>query len=221
MSDFVSIYNVVFGTRPLKQIDPNMSGLFGVEMRQDETLIDVSNVVSAIEEEGVFFFDDFGRFAKLDQSEGVATLVARLAVLGRFLGYSNSAEEIANYSKILSDFNVAPEWHTYGWVIGELPDFEACHEAWKAKHGVQGLSPPSLPQQNKVPSQQNHIWKFMNDLLKINMTEEAYDETLKGNFTLAISCLQGKGLRWSENEKKALRGHLSMIVGSVKMSDTS
>ena len=215
MSDFVSVYNVVFGNRPLKQIDPNVSGLLGAEMRPDEPLIDVSKVVSAIEEKGVFFFDDFGRFAKLDQSEGVATLVARLAVLGRFLGYSNSAEEIANYSKILSDFNVAPEWHTYGWMIGELPDFDACHEEWKAKHGVQGLSPPPLPQPNKVPSQQNHIWKFMNDLLKINITEEAYEKTLKGNYTLAISCLQNKGLRWSENEKKALRSHLSTIVGRV------
>lgn len=215
MSDFVSIYNVVFGTRPYIQTDPNNSGLFGIELRQDEPLIDVSKVVSAIEEEGVFFFDAFGRFAKLDQSEGVVTLVARLAVLGGFLGYSNSEEEIANYSKILFEFNVAPEWHTYGWMIGELPDFDTCHEAWKAKHGVQGLSPPSLPQPNKVPAQQNHIWKLMNDLLKITITKEAYDSILKGNYTSAISCLQDKGLRYSENEKKTLRSHLSIVVGSV------
>jgi|TARA_B110000967_G_C18703548_1_gene469102 hypothetical protein len=215
MSDFVSVYNVVFGTRPYKQPDPNISGLLGIELRQDEPLIDISKVVSAIEEDGVYFFDDFGRFARLDQSEGVAILVARLAVLGRFLGYSNSAEEIVNYSKILSDFNVAPEWHTYGWMIGELPDFDTCHEAWKTKHGVQGLSPPSLPQPNKSPSQQSHIWKLMNDLLKITISEEAYEQTLKGNFKLAVSCLQDKGLRYSESDKKTLRSHLTIIVGSV------
>jgi hypothetical protein len=55
----------------------------------------------------------------------------------------------------------------------------------------------------------------MNDLLKITITEEAYEQTQKGNFKLAISCLQDKGLRWSENEKKALRGHLSEIVARV------
>lgn len=215
MSDFVSVYNVVFGTRPYKQTDQNFSGLLGIQLRQDQSLVDISKVVSAIEQEGVYFFDDFGRFARLDQSEGVATLVARLAVLGRFLGYSNSAEEITNYSKILSDFNVAPEWHTYGWMINELPDFDACHEAWKTKHGVQGLSPPSLPQPNKLPSQQNHIWKFMNDLLKITITEEAYEQTQKGSFKLAITCLQEHGLRWSDSEKRALRRHLSDIVTRV------
>ena len=215
MSDFVSVYNVVFGTRPFKQTDPNFSGLLGIESRQDEPLIDISKVVSAIEEEGVFFFDAFGRFARLDQSEGVATLVERLAVLGSFLGYSNSAEEIANYSKILSDFKVAPEWHTYGWMIGELPDFDTCHQAWKTKHGVQGLSPPPLPQPNQLPSQQSHIWKLMSDLLKITITEEAYEQTQKGNFKLAITCLQDKGLRWSDSEKKALRRHLFDIVTRV------
>ena len=35
MSDFVSVYNVVFGTRPFKQTDPNFSGLLGIESRQD------------------------------------------------------------------------------------------------------------------------------------------------------------------------------------------
>ena len=161
------------------------------------------------------FFDDFGRFAKLDQSKGVTTLVAQLAVFGRYLGYSNSAKQMANYAQQMSDFNVAPEWHTYGWMIGELPDFDTCHQAWKTKHGVQGLSPPPLPQPNQLPSQQSHIWKLMSDLLKITITEEAYEQTQKGNFKLAISCLQDKGLRWSENEKKALRGHLSEIVARV------
>mgnify|MGYP000303582317 CR=1 FL=1 len=164
-------------------------------------------------------FDAFGRFAKLDQSEGVVTLVARLAVLGGFLGYSNSEEEIANYSKILFDFNVAPEWHTYGWMIGELPDFDACHEEWKAKHGVQGLSPPPLPQPNKVPSQQNHIWKLMNDLLKMTITEEAYEQTLKGDFKLAISCLQDKGLRYSENEKKTSQLITVAVHGPLDFGD--
>ena len=215
MSDFVSIYNVVFGTRPYKYKDPIVIGLLNIELRQDEPLIDISKVVSAIEEEGIFFFDDFGRFAKLDQSKGVTTLVAQLAVFGRYLGYSNSAKQMANYAQQMSDFNVAPEWHTYGWMIGELPDFDTCHQTWKTKHGVQGLSPPSLPQPNQLPSQQNHIWKLMNDLLKITITEEAYEQTQKGNFKLAISCLQDKGLRWSENEKKALRGHLSEIVARV------
>ncbi len=215
MSDFVSIYNVVFGTRPYTYTDPIIIGLSNIELRQDEPLIDISKVVSAIEEEGIFFFDDFGRFAKLDHSKGVTTLVAQLAVFGRYLGYSNSAEEIANYSKILSDFNVAPEWHTYGWMIGELPDFDTCHQAWKTKHGVQGLSPPPLPQPNKLPSQQSHIWKLMSDLLKITITEEAYEQTQKGNFKLAITCLQDKGLRWSDSEKKALRRHLFDIVTRV------
>ena len=215
MSDFVSIYNVVFGTRPYKYTDPIAIGLLNIELRQDEPLIDISKVVSAIEEEGIFFFDDFGRFAKLDQSKGVTTLVAQLAVFGRYLGYSNSAKQMANYAQQMSDFNVAPEWHTYGWMIGELPDFDTCHQTWNTKHGVQGLSPPSLPQPNQLPSQQNHIWKLMNDLLKITITEEAYEQTQKGNFKLAITCLQDKGLRWSDSEKKALRRHLFDIVTRV------
>jgi hypothetical protein len=215
MSDFVSIFDVAFGSRPSRQVDLHVIGLFDTESRQAAPLIDISKIASAIEEKGVFFFDDFGRFMKLDDEEGIVTLLANLAVLGRFLGFSNSVEETMQYSKVLSDFKVAPEWHTYGWMTGELPDFDTCHESWKTKHGVQGLSPPSLPQLNKLPSQQSHLWKLMNDLLKMTITEEAYEQTLKGDFKLAISCLQDKGLRYSESDKKTLRSHLTIIVGSV------
>jgi len=60
------------------------------------------------------------------------------------------------------------------------------------------------------------LWKLMNQLLKLVVGDETHQLIKKDDYKKAISTLESKGLRWAENEKKALRRHLKMIVTNVQ-----
>ena len=215
MSDFVSVHDVVFGNRPPETSESNDNGSrkTSITVRPDEAPIDIQLVASAVELDGIFCFDDFGRFG-LANDEQKDKILNVLKVYGRVSAFSHT-EELDRYEAEISDQTKFSEWHMFGWLIGELPDFEACYQQWKINNEMDGKVSPSMLKVNQDPYPQNRIWKFMSLLLEDVIGEVAYEQIKKGDYTSAISALQGKGMRWSVHEKQALRRHLKTIVTSA------
>ena len=214
MSNFVSVHNVVFGNRPSEFSEIDESGRhFKVEVKPDVTPVDIRLVASAVELDGIFCFDDYGRFG-LANDEQKDKILNVLKVYGRISAFSHT-EELDRYEAEISDQTKFSEWHMFGWLIGELPDFEACYQQWKINNEMDGKVSPSMLKVNQDPYPQNRIWKFMSLLLEDVIGEVAYEQIKKGDYTSAISALQGKGMRWSVHEKQALRRHLKTIVTSA------
>jgi len=215
MSDFVSVHDVVFGNRPPETSESNDNGSrkTSITVRPDEAPVDIQLVASAVELDGIFCFDDFGRFG-LANDEQKDKILNVLKVYGRVSAFSHT-EELDRYEAEISDQTKFSEWHMFGWLIGELPDFEACYQQWKINNEMDGKVSPSMLKVNQDPYPQNRIWKFMSLLLEDVIGEVAYEQIKKGDYTSAISALQGKGMRWSVHEKQALRRHLKTIVTSA------
>ena len=215
MSDFVSVHDVVFGNRPPETSESNDNGSrkTSITVRPDEAPVDIQLVASAVELDGIFCFDDFGRFG-LANDEQKDKILNVLKVYGRISAFSHT-EELDRYEAEISDQTKFSEWHMFGWLIGELPDFEACYQQWKINNEMDGKVSPSMLKVNQDPYPQNRIWKFMSLLLEDVIGEVAYEQIKKGDYTSAISALQGKGMRWSVHEKQALRRHLKTIVTSA------
>ena len=64
MSNFVSVHDVVFGNRPPETSESNDNGSrkTTITVRPDEAPVDIQLVASAVELDGIFCFDDYGRF---------------------------------------------------------------------------------------------------------------------------------------------------------------
>jgi len=215
MSNFVSVHDVVFGNRPPETSESNDNGnrKTTITVKPDEAPVDIQLVASAIELDGIFCFDDYGRFG-LANDEQKDKILNVLKVYGRVSAFSHT-EELDRYEAEISDQTKFSEWHMFGWLIGELPDFEACYQQWKINNEMDGKVSPSMLKVNQDPYPQNRIWKFMSLLLEDVIGEVAYEQIKKGDYTSAISALQGKGMRWSVHEKQALRRHLKTIVTSA------
>jgi hypothetical protein len=56
----------------------------------------------------------------------------------------------------------------------------------------------------------------MSQILKLSVGDEAHQLIKKDDYKAVISTLEDKGLRWAENEKKALRRHLKTIVTNAQ-----
>ena len=215
MSDFVSVHDVVFGNRPPETSESNDNGSrkTTITVRPDEAPVDIQLVASTVELDGIFCFDDYGRFG-LANDEQKDKILNVLKVYGRISAFSHT-EELDRYEAEISDQTKFSEWHMFGWLIGELPNFEACYQQWKINNEMDGKVSPSMLKVNQDPYPQNRIWKFMSLLLEDVIGEVAYEQIKKGDYTSAISALQGKGMRWSVHEKQALRRHLKTIVTSA------
>ena len=215
MSDFVSVHDVVFGNRPPETSESNDNGSrkTTITVRPDEAPVDIQLVASTVELDGIFCFDDYGRFG-LANDEQKDKILNVLKVYGRVSAFSHT-EELDRYEAEISDQTKFSEWHMFGWLIGELPNFEACYQQWKINNEMDGKVSPSMLKVNQDPYPQNRIWKFMSLLLEDVIGEVAYEQIKKGDYTSAISALQGKGMRWSVHEKQALRRHLKTIVTSA------
>lgn len=222
MSDFVSVYDVVFGTRPpdVQEIKAGTGNLeMSISCRPDEQPVDIARVVCAIEDENCksYSYDQFGRFG-IAKKEAKDKVKAALASFHKVLPSRGPDEVFETDKEYLSDFNDAPDWHFFGWLLDDLPDFEACYDQWKASNGMEGKQAPSL----KQPSPQSHFWRLTGKLLKTVIGEDAYNSVLKEDCSKALSALQNhknKEFRYSENEKKALRRNLKKIVRNAPIKE--
>ena len=212
MSNFVSVHNVVFGNRPSEFSEIDESGRhFKVEVKPDVTPVDIRLVASAVELDGIFCFDDYGRFG-LANDEQKDKILDVLKMYGRLSAFSHT-EELDRYETEISDQTKFSEWHMFGWLIGEIPDFEACYQQWKIKNGMEGKQAPSL----QKPSTQNHVWQLMGKLLEVVIGEDPYKAVLRGDYKPAIRILKKYDLGSDENKKRTLRINLVEIVGKAKL----
>jgi hypothetical protein len=218
MSELVSLYDVIFGTRAIKGTEDG-SLRVSYDLRNKEEPVDITRVACAVEDESVksYCFDKFGRF-------GIATVETKekaklfLASYHNILLSNIDPSEAVEYEESLSDVHDTSEWHYFGWMADELPDFEACYENWKVENGMKGKTAPPM----KTPAAQSHFWKLTGKLLKTVIGEDAYNTVLKGDYTKAVSALQNhknKEFRYSDNEKKALRENLKKIVTNAPFSE--
>jgi hypothetical protein len=135
-----------------------------------------------------------------------------LKMYGRLSAFSHT-EELDRYETEISDQTKFSEWHMFGWLIGEIPDFEACYQQWKIKNGMEGKQAPSL----QKPSTQNHVWQLMGKLLEVVIGEDPYKAVLRGDYKPAIRILKKYDLGSDENKKRTLRINLAEIVGKAQL----
>ena len=206
MSEFVSVYEVVFSSESL----PNLDAMPGWER--------LKYVSSSIEEEGIFYFDEYGRFGKAGGG-AVGKILSAIGEYGSFCGLAHP-QEIEEYEMAICELMADPEWHSFGWIKGEFPDFKECYDQWKKNNGVMGDSPMRVGYPE--PAKQSRVWDFANDLLKLVLSQQAYSNILgseakSNDFVLAIDELDrllNQG--WSENKKKSIRSYLKNIVDKSK-----
>ena len=212
MSNFVSVHNVVFGNRPSEFSEIDESGRhFKVEVKPDVAPVDIRLVASAAELSGIFCFDDYGRFG-IANNEQKDKILDVLKMYGRLSAFSHT-EELDRYETEISDQTKFSEWHMFGWLIGDIPDFEACYQQWKIKNGMEGKQAPSL----QKPSTQNHVWQLMGKLLEVVIGENPYKAVLRGDYKPAIRILKKYDLGSDENKKRTLRINLAEIVGKAQL----
>jgi hypothetical protein len=212
MSNFVSVHDVVFGNRPSEFSEIDESGRhFKVEVKPDVAPVDIRLVASAAELSGIFCFDDYGRFG-IANNEQKDKILDVLKMYGRLSAFSHT-EELDRYETEISDQTKFSEWHMFGWLIGDIPDFEACYQQWKIKNGMEGKQAPSL----QKPSTQNHVWQLMGKLLEVVIGENPYKAVLRGDYKLAIGILKKYDLGSDENKKRTLRINLAEIVGKAQL----
>jgi hypothetical protein len=169
----------------------------------------VELVASAIDEGDIYHYDAFARFSKAD-GQATCRIKNALAVYGELL-LMGSPYEMNDFMYELHDKTNTLDWHRFGWLKEDLPDFEALHEQWKKRQGMGGKNVPSI----KVPAQQCHFWPLVGGLLKAVVGDDPYEAAVQGKYILAVSALEAKGFRWSDNEKPALRRNLNRIVSNA------
>jgi hypothetical protein len=219
MSEFLSLYDVVFGVRDTKGVgvetdDGRFVSRHGIKYKVKS--VDMAMAVCAIEDENCksYCFDYFGRFGTA-KAEAKEEVIASLVNYQRVLLLDNP-NDVCEYEEYLSDADMTPAWHAFGWPADELPDFEACYENWKVKNGMEGKQAPA----NKQPAVQSHIWRLMNKLLRHAIGDDVYSELLKENYGAGVKALHthpSKSFRVTENEKKALKRHIEMIMTLGKL----
>ena len=221
MSQFINVYHIVFGGRPAiihecraATEDEEGDLCFSFTPMPEEKPIDVTKVVCAIEMCKTYHYDDFGRF-------GVANDEAKEKIKAALAKYSSemvfrSMDEVDELYSHVGNLTNMEDWIGFGWLHDDLPDFEACYEQWKVANGMDGIHAPPVLLGRQAPSSQSHLWKLMNQLLKLVVGDEAHQLIKKDDYKTAISTLESKGLRWAENEKKALRRNLKTIVTNVQ-----
>jgi hypothetical protein len=219
MSEFLSLYDVVFGVRDTKGVgvetdDGRFVSRHGIKYKVKS--VDMAMAVCAIEDENCksYCFDYFGRFGTA-KAEAKEEVIASLVNYQRVLLLDNP-NDVCEYEEYLSDADMTPAWHAFGWLSDEFPDFEACYENWKVKNGMEGKQAPA----NKQPAVQSHIWRLMNKLLRHAIGDDVYSELLKENYGAGVKALHthpSKSFRVTENEKKALKRHIEMIMTLGKL----
>jgi hypothetical protein len=214
MSKFLSVHNIVFGGRGGIWGGPDDDFLF--KTFPDEKPIAVTRVVCAIEMCTTYNYDKFGRFcvANDEAKEKIKEVLAKYYSEIPFAGDLDQLDD--SYNSLLLPPADVLVWIGIGWLEDDLPDFEACYQQWKADNGMAGKSVPPSPVRNLDPYPQSHIWKLMSQVLKLSVGDEAHQLIKKDDYKAVISTLEDKGLRWAENEKKALRRHLKTIVTNAQ-----
>lgn len=143
MSDFISVFDVVFGVRKCREDGAPRRPLPGWEIEP----VGIDMVASTIESAGVHCFDDYSRFCKANDDQEKAILDA-LACYGKFRDLKHPSE-VQEYVAGISEPENVPEWHSFGWERDKLPDFKYCLSIWeKSNNGSDEVDPEFQPRSN-------------------------------------------------------------------------
>jgi len=228
MSEFVSVRDLVFGRRK-RVAEMTSTGDVIMRDRAYPTPVEVASVVSAIEVSETYYYDDFGRFCVANE-EAKIKIKQVLAKCNTLMLFDDDDDDGDGDDEELqfphhrverpvpgySSLEAVQQWVSFGWPEDKLPDFDACYKQWQTDNGMAGESVQPLQRVRIDPFPQNHIWKLMSQILKLAVGEEAHQLIKKDVYKEAVSALENKGLRWAENEKKAVRRHLKTIVANAQ-----
>ena len=175
MSEFVNLYDVVFGVRATNDVgaeadDGKFVSRYGIKYRVKA--VDIPMVVCAIQDENckLYCFDDFGRFG-IAKDETKEEAIVLLASYRHVLLFDNP-NDIAEHIDYLSDADMTPDWHAFGWPADELPDFEACYEKWKLENNPSGKEPTLRQTRPDKPRNNNSIWSMAEGLIRMVIHKE-------------------------------------------------
>jgi len=209
---FISIYQWVFGVRAPWLKNENGQRVDGPpDRRADISPVDISLAASAIELDGIWRIDDYGRL-------GVASDNEKFEIMDALRVYGHMREtlhplEVEQYEAGISELHAVPEWHMFGWKRKDKPDFDECFRRWKALRNGD-----DVPMVMEDPPAQNHIWGLMNNLLSMVVGKEVYEAFVAkpNNYAPVIKVIEDKSSRLSEGDKKAMRRHLHSIISHKK-----
>ena len=179
MSEFLSLYDVVFGVRDTKGVgvetdDGRFVSRHGIKYKVKS--VDMAMAVCAIEDENCksYCFDYFGRFGTA-KAEAKEEVIASLVNYQRVLLLDNP-NDVCEYEEYLSDADMTPEWHAFGWPADELPDFEACYKKWKLENNPSGKEPNLNPAHSGNPRSNNSIWRMTEGLIRMVIHQELLEK---------------------------------------------
>ena len=220
MSGFVSVRDVVFGQRT-RVAEMTSTGDVIMRDRAYPTPVAVTSVVSAIEVSETYYYDDYGRFCMANDEAKIKIkqVLAKYHTLNLGDELGELMEPFLNNPRVIPGYSspeAVQQWISFGWPEDKLPDFEACYKQWQTDNGMAGESVQPLQRVSRDPFPQSHVWNLMSQILKLTVGDEAHRLIKKDVYREAVSALESKGLRWAENEKKALRRHLKRIVTNAQ-----
>jgi hypothetical protein len=177
MSDFVSMFDVVFGTRSMKQTKGDIGNPeVHLECTNEVKPVAIKKMVCAIEDPNCksYFFDEFGRFGKAnDESKDRAKTI--LANDHYALAFNDPTQDVGDLD-VLYDFAESREWVSFGWMGDELPDFEECYQQWKSEHNPSGEEPTLRIKRQECPRKSNTVWEIAEGLIRAVITEHLTSE---------------------------------------------
>ena len=171
MSDFVSLYQLLSGLRPSKDLYLSDGRVIRHRRLEQINAVSLKMIATSIDDEtyskNLHYFDKYGRYSKSGQAQKDEVLI-ELSKYGRLFldAYPNEFNGCIPHHP-----QEAPEIHYSGWMVEELPDFEACYEKWQAEYNKTGKEPNLQRKKLDEPRKSNTVWDIAEGLIRAVITE--------------------------------------------------
>jgi len=171
MSDFISVYQLLTGYRPSKDVydsDGNLIRHRNLEQINAESLkMIATSIDDEIYSKNLHYFDKYGRYCKSNKAHKDEVLI-ELSKYGRLFldAYPDEFDGCIPHHP-----EEAPEIHHSGWMLQELPDFGACYEKWQAEYNKTGKEPNLQRKKLDDPRKSNTVWDIAEGLIRAVITQ--------------------------------------------------
>ena len=199
MSEFISLYDVVFGNQSVLQHSDWANNKSAIVARK----IPLDVVISTIENPSSrgYWVDKVGRPVAANKIQVKAAINA----LSTFheMGPSSRAE----FEICMDDSESLSLWHNFGWPYDHFPDFKARHKDWREQNSTMRPIPSAIEAPKTIRSN-NAIWHIADIALRIvienhlagkRSTDEYIKELMSSTHTTEtmrmMNHLQTKGLK--------------------------
>jgi len=185
MSDFISLYQLITGYRPSKEVYDSDGNFVKYRASEEINAVSLKMVATSIADEhyskNLHYFDKYGRYCKSDKAQKDEVLV-ELSQYGRLFlnAYPDEIDGCVPY-----DPAEAPEVHHSGWMVEELPDFGACYEQWQAEYNKTGKEPNLQRKKLDYPRKSNTVWDIAEGLIRAVISEHLLSKDITTNDIVA------------------------------------